>query len=88
MAADTCLLLFEDQVSQIPPKILEMLFHDSAPQDFGDMGTLVRMTDQGHYETITKTVQWITKGEAASFLAQHKPQVRKRNGDREYQEHI
>jgi hypothetical protein len=45
MAADTCPLLFEDQVSQISPKILEMLFHDSALQDFGDMGTLVRMTD-------------------------------------------
>jgi hypothetical protein len=87
-AADTCPLLSEEQVGHFPPKIPEMLFRDFAPQDLGDMGTLVRVTDQRHYETITKIVQWITKGEAASFLVQDKPQVRKRNGDREYQEHI
>jgi hypothetical protein len=84
MDADTCPLVPEDQVSQFPSKILEMLFRDFSPQYLGDMGTLVKVTDQRHYETITRIVQWITKGEAASFLVQHKPQVRKRNGDREY----
>jgi hypothetical protein len=87
MAVDTWPLLSEDQVSRIPPKILEMLFREYAPQNFGDMGTVVRMTDQRHYETITKIVQWITEGEAASFLVQHKPRVRKRNGDRRYRKH-
>ena len=65
--------------------MLDVLFRDFAREDLGDFGTVIRVADEEYYGTITKVLQWITKGEAADFLISHKPQVLKREGDRKYQ---
>lgn len=83
-AADTCPTLSADHVNKIPPKMLEVLFRDFTTEKLGDLGTVVRANNKDHDRTIMRTLQWITKGEAADFLVSHKPQVLKREGDRKY----
>jgi hypothetical protein len=83
-AKDTCPQLSEDQVHKIPTKIRDVLFNDYTLLDYGDAGKVIEVTDENHHEPIARTLQWITKGEAAEFLAQHTPQV-KRGRDRKWE---
>jgi hypothetical protein len=80
---DICPTLSEDQARQVPPKLLKELFRDFSPDDLGDLGTLVQVLDKKWHGTLTKMVQWIRKGEAADFLNEKEPYVRR--PDRECQ---
>lgn len=71
----------QEQVSRIPLRLLVVL-KGSVSDDLGDMGTVVRVTDSRYYEAFTKTLQWITKGEAADFLEPRKLEVITQEGDR------
>jgi hypothetical protein len=82
-AVDTCPQLSEDQVHKVPTKIRDVLFNDYPLLDYGDAGKVIKVTDENHHEPITRTLQWITRGQASEFLVQHTPEV-KRGGDREY----
>lgn len=83
---NTCPALSQRELGLMPRKLLDILLHEHEPEDFDDIGTVVRVNDERLHEDIIKTIKWIKKGEAADFFKSPKLEVRRRNGDRKYDE--
>jgi hypothetical protein len=78
---NTCPMLSRKQVAKIPYKLLTVL-SESSPEDLGDMGTVVRVTDKQHHEPLKRTLEWITRGETADFLTTRQFYVTRNKGER------
>lgn len=85
---DTCPALDQHQIARIPSDFLDILCRDYKTLDYDDFGTVILVSDDKYLTTIVKRVQWIAKGEKASFLFAPKHDVVKKNGDSEYSENL
>jgi hypothetical protein len=78
---DSCPVLDQEQVARIPYKLFNVLSQDCVSEDLGDMGIVVRVRDKLYQEPLKRTLQWITRGDAADFLTTRKFDVVKSQGD-------
>ena len=53
---DSCPMLNQVQVHQIPPKLSKVILsRESVQEDLGDMGTVVRVKDGKYFDPLEKT---------------------------------
>jgi hypothetical protein len=74
-SAKTVPLMDADQVNKIPPGLLNWTWSNASDiQDLGDI-TIVTVKDETSHLRIQRVVEWILRGEEASFFAKGKLEI-------------